>query len=116
MLFAKKISFAKYLGLSFLPYLVGMCVEQTIRACAAYMVIFICVVINQIMLVNAVHLIVDASRTQERGRIISLFIAKGIILFLGISLGVHFIGNKVIIPVIFYIVQIFILVFSLKRI
>ena len=84
MLFAKKISFAKYLGLSFLPYLVGMCVEQTIRACAAYTVIFICVVINQIMLVNAVHLMVEAVRTKERSRTISRLIVKGIIIFVGI--------------------------------
>ncbi|OFZ14228.1 MAG: hypothetical protein A2X86_05085 [Bdellovibrionales bacterium GWA2_49_15] len=116
MPFEKKISFAKYLLLSCLPYLVGIGFEGSSRGVFAYTAIYICVVINQIMLIKGVNMMVDAAHSHERAIIVSLFICKAIILFLGISLGVHFIGNKVIIPVIFYIYQIFILVFSLKRI
>lgn len=115
MLYEKKINFAKYLLISFLPYLVGMSLEQSLDAFIAYLIIYTCIVINHIMLLTGVNMLVNAAQGYDRVIIVSLFIGKMVILFLGISVGVHFIGNKVIIPVIFYIIQIFVLVFSLKR-
>jgi len=51
----------------------------------------------------------------DKGRVILFFMGKMLVLFLGISLGVHFMGNRIILAILNYVAQIFILGVSLKR-
>lgn len=44
-----------------------------------------------------------------------VLVGKMAIIFLGLSLGVHFMGKRVIIPLLNYVIQIFVLGVSLKR-
>ncbi len=111
----RKIDFRKYLPLSILPYVGEVIFERTIDVLIACLVIYVSVVISQMMLVSGANKMLGATQGTNRLPIVAMFIGKAIVLFLGIAIGVHFIGNKVIIPVIFYIYQIFILVVSLKR-
>lgn len=51
----------------------------------------------------------------KKNLLVFYFLGKITIIFAGLSLGVHFMGDKVIIPLINYILQIFILVLSMRK-
>ncbi len=56
-----------------------------------------------------------ASKNIDKFKVVSYFLLKIFILFFALSLGVHFIGNRIIIALLNYVIQIFVLGISLKR-
>lgn len=80
--------------------------------------VFLAVVLNQWLLLSAVDALVRAAKSGENngtGGILFSFIGKAIILIIAISLGVHIMGNRIIIPILIYIAQIFVLYFSMNK-
>ena len=78
-------------------------------------------VINQFLLVEVISEIVaektsnpDVKYRVRKFRLIFLFLLKLIIIFGALSLGVHLMGKRVIIPLLNYVVLIFVLGLSLK--
>jgi hypothetical protein len=80
--------------------------------------VFFAVVLNQWMLLTAVDALITSAKGGENSNssgIIFSFLGKAIILIIAISLGVHIMGNRIIIPILIYIAQIFVLYFSLNE-
>ena len=71
-------------------------------------------VLNQIMLVASLREMllpfVDTESQRSNKKIVLLFVGKLVILFGSLSLGVHLMGKRVLIPLINYVVLIFVLV------
>ena len=76
--------------------------------------VYLGTVINQIMLVASMkELLVpllDTDGRRSNKKIVLLFVGKLVILFGSLSLGVHLMGKRVLIPLINYVFLIFILV------
>jgi hypothetical protein len=81
------------------------------------LIIAVATVINQLMLVEAVsELIFDSAQVSRRNaKIIVLFIAKVLILFGALFCGSHLMGTRVIIPLIYFVLMIFSLAYSIRR-
>ena len=77
-------------------------------------IVYLGTVINQIMLVASMkELLVpllDTDGRRSNKKIVLLFVGKLVILFGSLSLGVHLMGKRVLIPLINYVFLIFILV------
>ena len=80
----------------------------------AVFVVYFGTVLNQIMLVASLREMllpfIDTESRKSNKKIVLLFVGKLVILFGSLSLGVHLMGKKVLIPLINYVVLIFVLV------
>ena len=80
----------------------------------AVSVVYFGTVLNQIMLVASLReMLLPFINTESRKsnkKIVLLFVGKLVILFGSLSLGVHLMGKRVLIPLINYVVLIFVLV------
>ena len=78
------------------------------------MVVYIGTLINKFMLVEGVRGLIetflDAKSKPRTKKVILLFVGKLVIIFGTLSLGVHLMGKRVLIPLINYVILIFILV------
>ena len=78
------------------------------------LIVYLGTIFNQIMLVASLKELlipfVDASVQKSNKKIVLLFVGKLVILFGSLSLGVHLMGKRVLIPLINYVVLIFVLV------
>ncbi len=118
MRLSEKINFKKYLILSiilialFYPFLQGLTEFKVL------IVTYIAVLINQYMLVQGVADLIEPMARGEKadnGWIVFLFVGKALMLIIALIYGVQIMGNRIIIPVLFYVCQIFVLIFSSKR-
>ena len=77
-------------------------------------IVYFGTVLNQIMLVASLREMllpfVDTDSRRSNKKIVLLFVGKLVILFGSLSLGVHLMGKRVLIPLINYVVLIFVLV------
>ena len=77
-------------------------------------IVYFGTVLNQIMLVASLREMllpfVDTESRKSNKKIVLLFVGKLVILFGSLSLGVHLMGKRVLIPLINYVILIFILV------
>ena len=80
----------------------------------AVVVVYFGTVLNQIMLVASLREMllpfIDTESRRSNKKIVLLFVGKLVILFGSLSLGVHLMGKRVLIPLINYVVLIFVLV------
>ncbi len=80
----------------------------------AVFIVYFGTVLNQIMLVASLReMLLPFIGTESRKsnkKIVLLFVGKLVILFGSLSLGVHLMGKRVLIPLINYVVLIFVLV------
>ena len=80
----------------------------------AVFVVYFGTVLNQIMLVASLREMllpfIDTESRKSNKKIVLLFVGKLVILFGSLSLGVHLMGKRVLIPLINYVVLIFVLV------
>ena len=121
MLTNLKINFGKYflitgLSTAFLTIFIAQNKEEIF----GILIVYLAAVINQFMLVRFVRefFTPDVAKHKEnidKLEVIGLFILKIVVLLSGITLGVHFMGSRVIFPVINYVFQMFALIFSLKK-
>jgi hypothetical protein len=119
--FTKKINLKKYLLGSVLTTGIALAFARNTTEIVTILVIYLATVINQISLVEVIMELVaertsDLSRTYrvKKVKVALLFILKLLILFGALSLGIHLMGKRVLIPLLNYVVLIFVLGFSLK--
>lgn len=119
MVFLKKINLRRYFFRTTLCGFVGLFFDHTPKYILGLATIYFATVLNHALLVEGVDLMIfnpkklTSKQVAIRGFI--LFFAKLVVLLGGIYIGILFMGDKVIIPVIFYVICIFILVFSIKK-
>lgn len=80
--------------------------------------IFTAACLNQYMLVKGVEKITNQAAgtgTPDKSGLIGLFIGKGIVLIVALTLGVQIMGKRIIIPVLIYVLQIVVLYLSMKK-
>lgn len=118
MLIRKKINFKKYLILSFIHIGPTYFIVNNLSEYKIILLVFVATVLNQWMLVESVESMVQGALSggdQDTANTVLLFLGKTILLLAALSFGVHIMGKRIIIPVLNYIIQIFILYFSFKR-
>ena len=80
----------------------------------AVLTVYLGTILNHIMLVASLKELlipfVDTESQRSTKKIVLLFVGKLVILFGSLSLGVHLMGKRVLIPLINYVVLIFVLV------
>ena len=114
----KKISFKKYLVLSFVHIGLTYFVVNNFSEYKIILLVFFATVLNQWMLVESVESLVQGAvqgGDRDTANTVLMFLGKTILLLAALSFGVHIMGKRIIIPILNYIVQIFILYFSFKR-
>jgi hypothetical protein len=83
---------------------------------AIFCFVAVSALLNHIMMANAVYQFLTHSQTGERPpNIVFTLFVKMVILFGSIGLGVHFIGDRIIVPLINYMAQLAILGICLKK-
>ena len=106
-----RINFKKYLLFSLITTLITLAFARGVKDVAAILIIYLATVLNQLLLVEGVYELTGASK---KFKVIFIFLIKMGILFGALTLGVHLMGKKVIIPLINYVVIIFVLGTSLR--
>ena len=118
MLVKTKINYKKYLILSIIVFLLSAFFLKTSKEYLATFIVFIAALINQLILIEIVFQLLNSRLAESKVsglKLAFLFILKIGIIFGALSFGVHLMGNRIIIPVINYCIQIFVLIFSVKR-
>lgn len=118
MRLSEKIDFKKYILFSLILFAAFLPFFHNPTEIKILIVTYIAVLLNQFMLVMAVQDLIEPMARGEKvenGWVVFLFIGKAVVLILGLIYGVQIIGNRIIIPVLFYVCQIFVLIFSSKR-
>ncbi|MBT7611497.1 MAG: hypothetical protein HN576_17180 [Bacteriovoracaceae bacterium] len=120
MLFVTKINLKRYLILIILSTATCFYFAENRQEIIGITIAMLFTTISQLALTEAVCLLTDMtsnlSEKQKKKKLIIFMILKLFFLFLGLGLGVHFMGKRVIIPVINYILQISALGVSLRTI
>ena len=113
----RKINLKKYFLLTSLTTVLCMFFLQGIQARIGIVCVYIGTIINHIMLLEAVFLVVDLGNKKEVDKIqlLTMFIGKFVVLFGALYLGWHFMGDRVFIPLLNYVVHIFFLTLSSKK-
>lgn len=111
MLIVKKIRPKRYFFSSLVG--VGVCLLflETKQEVMAFFIAHIAVCINLAMLVEAVGEVIE--KTHRNKKIVLLIVGKFIVLAIGLNLAIQMMSNKLLIPVIDYIYQIFALALAL---
>lgn len=115
MLIVRKINYKKYIPLAILTSSVCSIFCQNWTQVG---IVFFCALgtyLNQIMLVKGVSHLTSSDTKPKNSDIVFLMIGKVFILFGFLAIGVHFMGNRIIICIINYILLIGVLGISLKR-
>lgn len=121
MKFIKKINLKRYLLCSALTTAIALAFAQNRTEILTILVIYVATILNQFLLVEVIMEMVaerrsDPSRAYrvKKLKVALLFILKLLILFGALSLGIHLMGKRVLIPLLNYVVLIFVLGLSLK--
>jgi hypothetical protein len=118
MLIRKKINLKTYFVLSTIHIGLTYFLVQNFQEYLVIISVFIATVLNQWMLVGSVEDMVRGAAGDESknsGNSILIFLGKTVLLLVVLSFGVHIMGKRIIIPLLNYIVQIFILYFSFRQ-
>jgi len=107
-----RINLVRYFLLSIPTTLVALAFARSVNEVLAILVIYLATILNQLLLVEGVFELVGAS---NKVKVVLLFLTKMAILFGALAFGVHLMGKRVIIPLLNYVVIIFVLGISLKN-
>jgi hypothetical protein len=82
--------------------------------------IYLATLVNLFLLLSVIQKIVEIGTATEpveysKLNLALIFVAKMAVIFLALSIGVHFMGKRIIIPLLNYVFQIFVLGVSLRR-
>ena len=109
-----KINVKSYLIYSLPSTIICFLLCRSLKESIGVLVVYIGTLINQFMLVEGVRGLIDpfldAKSKPRTKKVILLFVGKLVIIFGTLSLGVHLMGKRVLIPLINYVILIFILV------
>jgi hypothetical protein len=118
MLTNAKINLVKYLILSSLLLIAIYLLAKNSTEIKVMLVVFCAACLNQWMLVNVVR---AASQNAANGtpvnkfNMVAMIIGKVFLLIAALSFGVQIMGNRIIIPVLIYVLQIIVLYLSFDR-
>jgi hypothetical protein len=115
---SKRIHIGKYFGLSSIHIGLTYFGVHNWDEYKIILLVFFATVLNQWMLIESVDDLVSgaAGKNQSDSSFsVVMFLGKTLILLAALSFGVHIMGKRIIIPLLNYIVQIFILYFSFRR-
>ncbi len=116
-----KINYKKYFLLTIASTLLFCLFARSRSEIIGICIIYVATIINHWMMMKGVeelvapHLHVNDDKPLDKTKMAFLFVGKMFVLFGGIYLGVLFMGNRVIIPVLNYVTQIFLLIYSLSN-
>lgn len=117
MLTTAKINLKKYGFLSAALLIAELAISKNAVEVQGMLVIFAAACLNQFMLVNVVR---SASQNAaygtevNKGKMIIFSLGKVILLVAALIYGVHLMGNRVIIPLLIYVLQIAVLYLSFE--
>ncbi len=114
----RKINLKKYIVLTLLNFIIFSMLFRTLSEVKVLFVMLVAVLLNQYMLFAGIDSMIRPivkGEKPENGWVFFLFVSKILILFLGLIYGVQIIGNRIIIPLLFYVFQIFIFVLSQRK-
>lgn len=116
----KKINYKQYFPLTMLTTILCMLFSRHLNDVYGILFVYLSTIINHILLISVLNDIVlpYTDSNIEKTDKLSLsfkFIGKVVIIFAGLYLGVLLMGNRVIIPLLNYVFQIFVLIFCLKK-
>ena len=112
-----KIKINKYILLTLLTTVLCIAIERSNQSTIGISIVYLATMINQYLLVLMTHKVLASDKSSKfyNYKLVFIIISKFMIIICALYLAVHFMGNRVIIPVINFVVQIFILGFCLKK-
>jgi predicted membrane channel-forming protein YqfA (hemolysin III family) len=111
-----KIDFKKFFLISILPSAISIFFAIDNNEILAMGVIYIATVVYLFMFSEAIYEVTDNTKEKTNKRIVSfLLIGKLVILIGALIFGVQIMGKRIIIPVLNYIIHIFVLYISMKK-
>jgi hypothetical protein len=119
----KRVNLRRYFSLSMIPTLLVIIYFREMTMTIAVLMVYLATIINQACLVEIVEEMSSASlptsesetsKKMDKFWLVQLGVVKILVLIGALTLSVLLIGNKVIIPLINYVIIIFILGISLK--
>ena len=113
----KRINLTRYLILTAMTTCIAIYLCKNSNELIGILVVYSATIINHLLLVEGGLQLTDAASGKKIDKfdIILVFIGKFALLIGAIYLGWQFMGNRVFIPMVNYLIQIFILVFSYKK-
>jgi len=119
MLLKTKINLKKFFLISLPTTAVFLAFSRNWNDALAIMIVYTATVVHLGMLSEAVFELIESQISEGhihnvKDKIMYLFLGKLTILILGLLIGRQLMGNRIIIPVINYVIQIFILTFSIR--
>jgi len=109
----KKINLTRYIILTVLTTCVACYFCNTFEEVCGVLIVYAATIINHLLLIEGGLQLTDAASGKKIDKInvVLVFIGKFTLLIGAIYLGWQFMGNRVFIPMVNYLIQIFILVF-----
>lgn len=116
----RKINYTKYFIFSVPSTVICAYLANGLVALYVTLLIYIATLLNQVILVECVNELTNNHRLESKKlknnpKILGLFVAKVVILFMALILGSSFIGKKIIFPLMNYVVLIFVLMVSIEK-
>lgn len=113
-----KIDFRKYIFFSTVLLMASYYMARSMAEFYVMLTVFAAACLNQWMLVNVVkditHNAADGAEV-DKGNLVMMVIAKVLIVIVALIFGVQIMGNRIIIPVLIYVLQIAVLYLSLTK-
>lgn len=114
----KKINFKKFFRISVIPTALCLALAKNNLEIIAILTIYVATIIYLFMFAEGVYRLTENQRSKsndaKRKNIPFFFVGKLVILVGAIIFGVQIMGNRIIIPILNYTIQIFVLVYSTK--
>ena len=118
MQFLKKIELKTFIPLSVASTIIFGLFCKSTNEVLVLSVVYIATLINLALLINLLTNMFELKLSGGEIKplnILTMFILKLIIMFAALTWGIHLVGNRIIIPLINYILQILILTFAMRK-
>ena len=118
MVLRKKINYKLFIVCSLISVLITSLFLKSINQYVGHAIFYICVITSFYFLLRAVSSLIEQGTKDQKVNIPSMFklmFLHLIILILGLGIGVLFMGNTIIIGLINYVIQIFVLGLSMRK-
>ncbi|MCB9060533.1 MAG: hypothetical protein H6622_03315 [Halobacteriovoraceae bacterium] len=119
MHFVTAISLKNYILFTVLTTLISFLICNGQSEIFGVFIVYFSTIINHILLIELVYMLTENAKGSttklSRKKIVFCAIGKMAILAMGLTFGVQLMGKRVIIAVLNYVIQIFILVLSIKK-
>ena len=117
MLFIKKINIKRYIILTGFTTLIASLFIRSYKELLGILIVYLATILNHMMLVEATLYLTRSGNGEsvDKVQMVTIFIGKFFVLIGGIYLGWHFMANRVFIPMLNYVLQIFLLIYCFKK-